>query len=129
MSSRSHLLRTMGRCHHVRCAGVHTGTGNASYATCVHAQFAKSEAGFLILAFGQGHRLQGTATPDLKAENFMLTEDGKPLPVKSVQVNDAPACIGLMLDRSGSMRSKNSAAINALMSFVRAVIQPTNSLP
>ncbi|HEY2499457.1 MAG TPA: VWA domain-containing protein [Candidatus Angelobacter sp.] len=63
---------------------------------------------------------KGRPTPDLKAENFILTEDGKPLPVKSVQISDAPACVGLMLDRSGSMRSKNSAAINALMGFVRA---------
>jgi VWFA-related protein len=57
---------------------------------------------------------------DLKASDFSLAQGGKPLVITSAQLIDTPACIGLMFDKSGSMRSKNSTAILSVNDFVRA---------
>jgi VWFA-related protein len=62
---------------------------------------------------------KGQAVTDLQADNFLLSYAGAPLKVTSVQRSDAPACVGLLLDRSGSMRSKNEDAVAALMKFVK----------
>jgi VWFA-related protein len=57
---------------------------------------------------------------DIKAADFSLTQDGKPLVITSVHLEDTPACIGLLLDKSGSMRSKNPTATSSVMGFVTA---------
>jgi VWFA-related protein len=57
---------------------------------------------------------------DLKASDFSLAQGGKPLVITSAQLIDTPACIGLMFDKSGSMRSKNSTAISSITGFVTA---------
>ena len=57
---------------------------------------------------------------DLKSENFTLYEDGQPRPISSVTFGDMPACIGLLVDRSTSMRQQMSAINNAIMDLVRA---------
>jgi Ca-activated chloride channel homolog len=55
----------------------------------------------------------------LKLEDFALTEDGQPQPIATVTA-DAPACIGLIVDHSGSMRSKLPTVDTALGNFVHA---------
>jgi Ca-activated chloride channel homolog len=55
----------------------------------------------------------------LKAEDFALFEDGQPRQIASLS-SDVPACIGLVVDRSGSMRHKNEPVDAALLDFVRA---------
>jgi Ca-activated chloride channel homolog len=55
----------------------------------------------------------------LKAEDFALFEDGQPRQIASVS-SDVPACIGLVVDRSGSMRHKNAPVDAALLDLVRA---------
>ncbi|HLY99894.1 MAG TPA: VWA domain-containing protein [Candidatus Angelobacter sp.] len=57
---------------------------------------------------------------DLKAENFTLYEDGQPHPINSVTFGDVPACIGLLVDRSNSMRPQVAAINKAIMDLVRA---------
>jgi Ca-activated chloride channel family protein len=63
---------------------------------------------------------KGQSVPDLNTANFILNQNGKPLSITSVQRIDTPACIGLMLDKSGSMHSKSPMAISSVMGFVRA---------
>lgn len=55
----------------------------------------------------------------LKAEDFTLYLDGKKLPISSV-ASDVPACIGLIIDRSGSMRRRHAAIASGMADFVRA---------
>jgi Ca-activated chloride channel family protein len=57
---------------------------------------------------------------DLKAEDFRLSRGGKPLAVATAQLNDDPSCVGILVDKSGSMRSKLGMAERAIMDFVRA---------
>jgi Ca-activated chloride channel family protein len=57
---------------------------------------------------------------DLKAEDFTLFENGRPQPIQSVTFNDMPACVGVLVDRSGSMRSRLREATDAVMDLVRA---------
>ncbi len=55
----------------------------------------------------------------LKAEDFTLYLDGQKHPINSV-TSDVPACIGLIIDRSGSMRGRNAAIASGMADFVRA---------
>jgi Ca-activated chloride channel homolog len=56
----------------------------------------------------------------LKAEDFTLYEDGQRQPISSVTFGDVPACIGLLVDGSGSMRGKHAAIASAMEEFVRS---------
>ena len=56
----------------------------------------------------------------LKAEDFVLFEDNQSQQITSVSHAEGPACIGLLVDSSGSMRHKRPEAIHALMELVRA---------
>jgi VWFA-related protein len=55
----------------------------------------------------------------LKAEDFTLYLDGQKQPISSV-ASDVPACIGLIIDRSGSMRRRHAAIASGMADFVRA---------
>lgn len=57
--------------------------------------------------------------PGLKAEDFTLYRDGQKQPISSV-ASDVPACIGLIIDRSGSMRGRHAAIASGMADFVRA---------
>jgi Ca-activated chloride channel family protein len=53
----------------------------------------------------------------LKSEDFTLYEDGQRQPILSV-TSDLPACIGLLVDKSGSMRGKHEAIASAMAGFM-----------
>jgi Ca-activated chloride channel family protein len=55
----------------------------------------------------------------LKAEDFTLYVNGQKQSINSVSA-DTPACIGLLIDRSGSMRYKHAAIASAMAQFVKA---------
>ena len=55
----------------------------------------------------------------LKTENFTLYEDSRQQPILAV-TSDIPACVGLLVDRSGSMRGKHAAIASAMREFVQA---------
>jgi len=57
---------------------------------------------------------------DVKGADFSLTQHGKRLAITSAHLEDTPACIGLMLDKSGSMHTKNLIAISSVTGFVTA---------
>jgi VWFA-related protein len=56
----------------------------------------------------------------LKPENFTVYEDGQQQTISSLVSGDVPACIGMLVDRSGSMRGKHQAIAAAMGDFVRA---------
>jgi VWFA-related protein len=57
--------------------------------------------------------------PGLKAEDFVLYENGQPQQISAVS-SDVPACMGLLVDNSGSMRSKGAKIRAALVDFIQA---------
>ncbi len=56
----------------------------------------------------------------LTADDFHVFEDGKPQTITSVQEQDIPVSIGLLIDNSGSMRTKRQAVNEAALDMVRA---------
>src|SRR5579864_4617440 len=63
----------------------------------------------------QHHPISG-----LKAEDFALFEENQAQQIISVSNSAVPACIGLVVDSSGSMRHKRPEVIHALMEMVGA---------
>ena len=57
---------------------------------------------------------------DLKTQDFAVYEDDQPQQIASVDRAGVPACIGLVVDNSGSMRNQRTAMIQALMKLVEA---------
>ena len=55
---------------------------------------------------------KGRTVDDLKQSDFRVWEDGVPQTVNSVQRQDVPVSMGILVDNSGSMRDKR-AAVNA----------------
>jgi Ca-activated chloride channel homolog len=62
-----------------------------------------------------GHLVSG-----LNKDVFHVFEDGKPENITSVQEQDIPVSIGLLIDNSGSMRTKRQAVNEAAIDMVRA---------
>lgn len=60
------------------------------------------------------------AVTDLKATDFQVYEDSEAQKVIAAQLADIPACLGILLDNSGSMRHTVSAVSGALYNFVKA---------
>lgn len=60
------------------------------------------------------------AITGLKAEHFVLYEDDQPQQILFVNASTASACIGLLLDRSGSMRHKRDGTAHALTGLVKS---------
>jgi Ca-activated chloride channel homolog len=63
----------------------------------------------------KGHLVNG-----LDKSNFKVTEDGMPQTIISIQHQDTPVSIGLLIDNSGSMRSKRAAVAAAALDLVKA---------
>jgi Ca-activated chloride channel homolog len=56
----------------------------------------------------------------LNKDDFHVSEDGKPQNITSIQEQDIPVSIGLLIDNSGSMRTKRQAVNEAALDMVRA---------
>jgi Ca-activated chloride channel homolog len=56
----------------------------------------------------------------LSKDDFHVFEDGKPQAITSIQEQDVPVSIGLLVDNSGSMRTKRQAVNEAALDMVRA---------
>jgi VWFA-related protein len=56
----------------------------------------------------------------LSKDDFHVFEDGKPQMITSIQEQDIPVSIGLLIDNSGSMRTKRQAVNEAALDMVRA---------
>jgi Ca-activated chloride channel homolog len=56
----------------------------------------------------------------LKAEDFILYVGERPQPITAVTSANVPACIGILVDQSGSMRQRLPAITSAVADFVRS---------
>jgi VWFA-related protein len=63
---------------------------------------------------------KGELVNDLTAGNFKIFEDKTPQTVLSLQHQDTPVSIGLVIDNSGSMNSKRAAVASAALDLVKA---------
>ncbi len=57
---------------------------------------------------------------NLAPANFVIFEDGRPQKIAYFKQEDVPVSIGIVVDNSGSMRSKRSAVTKAVVNLVRA---------
>ena len=64
----------------------------------------------------QKHHLVTTLAP----ANFVIYEDGQPQPITSFKREDIPVSIGIVVDNSGSMRTKRNAVTKAVVNLVQA---------
>jgi len=62
----------------------------------------------------------GDLVGHLNENNFQIYEDGALQQIKSFSHEDVPVTVGLVVDNSGSMRSKRSEVIAANLAFVRS---------
>src|SRR5215467_10119356 len=67
---------------------------------------------------------RGRSIPNLKVDDFILEEDGKPQPVTHFsQDQNVPVSVGILLDTSGSMDRKMRTAVEAVDRFSRRIQQ------
>jgi VWFA-related protein len=63
---------------------------------------------------------KGQLVNDLTVSNFRVFEDNVPQTIISLQHQDTPVSIGLLVDGSGSMRAKRAAVAAAALDLIRA---------
>lgn len=63
--------------------------------------------------------MSGSSVTSLTRDNFSLTEDNVEQPIIHFDKDDAPVSIGLLFDRSGSMRDKMEKACEAVTAFFK----------
>jgi VWFA-related protein len=56
----------------------------------------------------------------LRQNDFVVFEDGRPMPITSFRQEDIPVAIGIVIDNSGSMRDKRQKVNQAALNLVRA---------
>ena len=62
----------------------------------------------------------GSNIKGLTAQDFKIFEDGHPQTIKQFAAEDRPVTIGILVDASGSMRTKQPEVVTAALAFVRA---------
>jgi len=62
---------------------------------------------------------KGQIVTDLKPGDFHVWEDGVPEHINSVEHEDLPVSMGVLIDNSGSMRDKRAAVNEAAMQFLQ----------
>src|ERR1700676_3150427 len=60
----------------------------------------------------------GTNVKGLTAQDFKIFEDGHPQTIKQFATEDRPVTIGILVDASGSMRTKQPEVVTAALAFV-----------
>ena len=63
---------------------------------------------------------RGEPVTDLDRRAFTVYENGKPQPIAVFRRDDIPVSIGLLIDNSGSMRSRRATVEAAALAFARA---------
>lgn len=56
----------------------------------------------------------------LRQDDFIVFEDGRPMPITSFRQEDIPVAIGIIIDNSGSMRDKRQKVNQAAINLVKA---------
>jgi Ca-activated chloride channel homolog len=57
---------------------------------------------------------------NLEKANFVIYEDGQPQPITSLIRRDIPVSLGIVVDNSGSMRTKRAALTKAVLNLIQA---------
>jgi Ca-activated chloride channel homolog len=60
----------------------------------------------------------GTNVRGLRSEDFKVYEDGHLQAIKQFAAEDRPVTVGILLDASGSMRTRQAEAVTAALAFV-----------
>jgi Ca-activated chloride channel family protein len=63
---------------------------------------------------------KGSFVPGLRSGNFQVYEDGMPQHIKFFEDGDVPVTAGLVVDHSGSMRSKRADVLKGAFAFTRS---------
>jgi len=63
---------------------------------------------------------RGILVSGLNREDFQVFEDGVPQEIKIFSREDIPVTVGLVVDNSGSMKSKRAKVVAAALAFVRS---------
>jgi VWFA-related protein len=63
---------------------------------------------------------QGRYVSDLPSGNFLVSDNGRRVPIELFTNEDTPVTVGLLIDASGSMRPKLAEVVAASMAFARS---------
>lgn len=69
----------------------------------------------VVVTDGRGHHVSG-----LSQDRFRVYEDGRPQPIALFHHGDVPVTLGLIVDRSQSMRPKSAALLIAVAALLRS---------
>jgi len=69
----------------------------------------------VVVTDSRGHHVSG-----LNQDNFQVFEDGRPQPIAVFHHGDGPVTLGLIVDRSQSMRPKSAALLIAVSALLRS---------
>jgi len=69
----------------------------------------------VVVTDSRGHHVSG-----LNQDNFQVFEDGRPKPIAVFHHGDGPVTLGLIVDRSQSMRPKSAALLVAVSALLRS---------
>src|SRR5579885_3606185 len=78
-----------------------------------------ADVNLVVLHATVGNR-KGGFVSGLHQENFHVFEDGQLQTIRFFQHEDVPVAVGLVVDNSGSMRSKRKDVTAAALAFVRS---------
>lgn len=74
----------------------------------------------LVVLHATVENRKGNLMDGLSKEDFQIYEDGILQPIESLSHEDVPVTVGLVIDNSGSMRTKRLEVITAALAFVRS---------
>ncbi len=74
----------------------------------------------LVVLRATVHDRKGRLVADLREEDFVVYEDGAPQSIRLFQYEDFPVTAGLVVDHSGSMRTKLAEVVAGARAFVQA---------
>lgn len=74
----------------------------------------------LVVLHATVENRKGTLMDGLSKEDFQIYEDGILQPIESLSHEDVPVTVGLVIDNSGSMRTRRLEVITAALAFARS---------
>jgi len=82
--------------------------------------FKLSATAELVLLDVSVNDARGMHVPDLDKSNFQIYEDGRLQTITHFSSEDVPVTVGLVIDTSGSMRTKHPEVVTAAIVFINA---------
>jgi VWFA-related protein len=89
------------------------------FTPCLHSQFTFSDNVNLVLLDASVRDSHSGYVLGLHKEDFRVTDDGKTQVITQFGSVDAPVTLGLVVDNSGSMRTKRDEVLQAGLAFAR----------